>query len=139
VSPGGTIGALRNVSGGGGGGGNGKGSTLERNVTVALKGEDNTPGSCPSGATSGLVNVTLVLINDAGDTILDRDEPARCKSGDTTYVKFPAEFEGPRDCKGGAAPRNVSRGDVAVAVTTSPDNGSLDVTRSILCKADFNN
>jgi hypothetical protein len=62
---------------------------------------------------------------------------ARCTSGDTKYVKFPAEFEGPRDCKGGVTPTNISIGKMAVTVTTSPDNGSLNVTRSIRCKRDF--
>jgi hypothetical protein len=96
---------------------------------------DDTPGSCPSGETSNPVNVRLVLVDDDSDLILDKTRSGVvCTSGDTTYVKFAATFEGPVNCKGSVAPGNFSRGDVDATVTTIPDNGSLNVTRSILCK-----
>ncbi len=133
MRPGGTIAALRNVSGGGSGAGNGeKGSEITKNLIVSLKGEASGPGSCPAGAASSEVNVSLELIDDDGDTILDATKTAVCYGGDTTYVKFSATFTGPENCKNSVTPFAVSRGDVSVTATSN--GGTLNATRSVLCK-----
>ena len=100
-----------------------------------MRGEDDEPGSCPAGESSNPTSVRLVLVDDDGDTIIDStSEPIICRSGQIRYVKFPTRFEAPENCKDSVFPVNFSRGDVATSVTTIPDNGSLMLTRSVLCK-----
>jgi hypothetical protein len=128
VSPGGVTAALRNVRPS-----NTKGASLTRTVTVTLKGQEDEPGTCPAGATSGPVNVDLVLVDDDGDGILDaRRSGIVCTSGATTYVKFVARFDGPENCKDSEYPTPFTRGDINVTATS--DDGSLEVTRKILCR-----
>jgi hypothetical protein len=139
VVPGGTIAKLGDVSGGGSGSAGGKDPTFVRKVSVAMKGKDNTSNSCPSGATSNPTDVRLVLVDDDGGMVLDQTKKSVvCTSGETTYVKFIAEFTGPENCKDSVAPVNISRGDIDVSVTTTPDNGSLNVTRTIVCRGGKN-
>jgi len=84
--------------------------------------------------------VRLVLTDDDGDEILDKTRTGVvCTSGDTTYVKFSARFEGPENCKNSVVPNRLSQGAIFASVTTTPDNGSLDEDRSIKCKRNFNN
>jgi hypothetical protein len=137
VIPGGTLAALKNVFESEGAATGGKGSEVDKTITVALKGMDDAPGSCPTGETSNPTDVHLLLENDVGQVILDVTSKNKvvCTSGSTSYVKFGATFRGPRDCKDAMAPTNISRGDVDVTVTTNPDSGSLSLTRSVLCKA----
>ena len=138
--PPGSIAKIGNVSGGGTGSVGGKDPTFVRKVSVAMKGKNVTPGSCPTGAQSSPVDVRLVLVDDDGDTVLNAiKQSVVCTSGETHYEKFIAEFEGPLNCKDSVAPGNISRGDIDVAVATMPNHGSLNVTRTIVCRGGNNN
>jgi hypothetical protein len=130
VLPGGKLAALRNVAIAG------KASTLTKSVAVRLKAEDVTPGSCTTGESSDPVTLSLLLEDDDGDVILNAVKPGFvCTSGETTYAKFTARFEGPKNCKDSLAPaQQPTQGDLFATATT--DDGSLMRTRQILCKSD---
>jgi hypothetical protein len=112
---------------------NTKGASLTRTVTVTLKGEEDAPGTCPPGETSDPVTVDLVIVDDDGDGILDDSKSGIvCESGATTHVKFVARFDGPENCKDSEFPTPYTRGNINVTATS--DDGSLAVTRKILCR-----
>jgi hypothetical protein len=130
VLPGGKLAALRNVASGW------KTSTLARSVTVRLKAEDVTPGSCTTGESSDPVTLSLLLVDDDGDVIINRSKPGFvCSFGETIHAKFTTRFEGPKNCEGSVAPaQQPTQGDLFATATT--DDGSLMVTRQIMCKSD---
>ena len=66
----------------------GKASTLTKSVAIRLKAEDSTPGSCTTGMSSDPVTVSLLLVDDDGDVIINRSKPGFvCSFGATTHAK----------------------------------------------------
>ncbi len=129
VVPAGNLAALRNVSSGE------KGSTLTRSIAVLLKAQDTSPGSCPTGASSDPVSVSLSLTDDSGHPIpvSAAKAPVVCISGRSVKAKFTAVYTGPDNCKDGVSPpHHVSKGDVNITATS--DHGALSQTGKILCK-----
>jgi hypothetical protein len=120
--------ALKNVATGG------KGSRAVRAVTVQLAAEDVSPGSCPRGATSDPVDVNLLIVDDDGDTLINRTKGGFVWIGQTKVsAKFGVAFEGPKNCKDSAVPTaNVSHGDLLVTATT--DDGVEFAVRRINCR-----
>ena len=131
VLPGGKLAALRNVASGG------KASIVARSVTVRLKAEDVTVGSCTSGESSDPVTLTLLLEDDDAEVIINSSKPGYvCSFGETISAKFTARFEGPKNCENSVAPtQQPTQGDLFATATT--DDGSLMVTRQIMCKSDM--
>jgi hypothetical protein len=128
VVPQGNLVALKNVSTGG------KGSKLTRTVSVKLEAREVSPGSCPAGEISEPTSVTLRIVDDDGDVVIDRTKNSFvCESGKQTHMKFGVRYEGPENCAGSVAPtRQVSKGDLFVIASTA--DGSLDDTLRIQCK-----
>lgn len=126
--PGGTIAMLRNVATGG------KASKVPKSVTVRLKADDVTPGSCTSGGSSDPVTVSLLLEDDDGDVILNQAKPGFvCTANTWTDAKFTAIFEGPKNCEDSVAPTQQSIGDIDVTMVT--DDGTRHAARKIKCAA----
>jgi hypothetical protein len=129
VVPAGNLAALRNVSSGD------KGSTLTRSISVVLNAQETSPGSCPTGASSDPVSVSLSLLDDGGDPIpvSVAKSPVVCTAGQSVKAKFAAVYTGPENCKDGVSPpHHVSKGDVSITATS--DHGTLNQTGKILCK-----
>ncbi len=129
VAPGGNLATLKNVATGG------KGSRAYRNLTVKLEAQDVTHGSCPRGATSDPVAVSLRIEDDDGDVIIDQSKSGFvCVGQQPVFAKFWVSYEGPKHCKGSAVPtgNSPSHGDLFVTVAT--EDGSLIPTRGIVCK-----
>jgi hypothetical protein len=127
--PGGNLATLKNVATGG------KGSRTYRRLAVKLEAEDVTHGSCPRGATSDPVAVSLRIEDDDGDVIIDRSKSGFvCVGQQQVFAKFWVSYEGPKNCKDSAVPTGnaPSQGDLFVTVTT--EDGSLIPTRGIVCK-----
>jgi hypothetical protein len=127
IVPAGNLVVLKNTSTGG------KGSELARSVSVILNARDVTPGSCPPGSSSDPVTVSLRLVDDDGDTILNESSKSGfvCTAGTSTNAKFTA-FYRVENCKGSVAPEKTSMG--AVDATASTAHGSLNRTRRVQCK-----
>ena len=129
VTPGGNLATLKNVATGG------KGSRTYRNLTVKLEAQDVTHGSCPRGATSNPVSVSLRIEDDDGDVIIDQSKSGFvCIGQQPVFAKFWVRYEGPKNCKDSAVPtgNSPSQGDLFVTVAT--EDGSLIPTRGIVCK-----
>jgi len=120
--------ALKNVSDGG------KGSKLTRTVAVKMEARERFPGSCPAGALSAPTAVTLSIVDDDGDVVINRTKNSFvCESGKQTHMKFGVRYEGPVNCAGSVEPSaQVSKGDLFVTATTI--DGSMDDTLRIQCK-----
>jgi len=126
IVPQGNLIALKNVGDGG------KGSTLTRTVTVKLVAVEASPGSCPAGTVSASP-VTLMMVDDDLDGIINSTKNVFCESGEKTHVKFWVEYEGPENCAGSVAPaQQVSRGKLTVTATAS--GGQLIDELGIQCK-----
>jgi hypothetical protein len=115
----------------------GKASILAKSVAVRLRAEDVTPGSCTTGESSDPVTVSLLLVDDDSEVIINRSKPGiTCSFGQKTTVKFTGRFEGPKNCKDSVAPgQQPTQGDLFATVTTD-DGGPLMATRQIMCKSD---
>jgi hypothetical protein len=108
----------------------GKGSSSQRVLIVKLEAEDVTHKSCPEGATSNPVTVSLRIEDDDGDVLIDQSKSGFvCVGQRLVGAKFVVRYEGPKNCKDSAVP--TGRGDLFVTVTT--EDGSLIPTREIVC------
>jgi hypothetical protein len=77
--------------------------------------------------------VTLLILDDDDDVVINSTKTVFCESGTNTHMKFWVEYEGPENCAGSVAPtRQVSRGGLFVTATAS--GGQLEDELGIQCK-----
>jgi hypothetical protein len=129
VTPTGNVATLRNT------GDNRKGSTQDDTITVNIRAESRTPGSCTAGDSSEPINVTLRMVDDDGDVIADSTKIGyRCfgtQEGQNNLT-FLARYKRV-NCEGSVAPPpgSGSTGEIDVTVTTGHDE--FEGTRGIEC------
>jgi hypothetical protein len=117
---------------------NGKGSRKVTNVTVNVHAESRTPGSCTSNDSSEPVTLSLLMVDDDGDVILDESKVGyQCFGTGPNSVKLQALYT-PNNCLNSQPPQNgiTSTGLVSVTASISGDHGPpLIESREIKCKA----
>jgi hypothetical protein len=129
VTPAGNVATLRNTAD------NGKGARQDDIVTVNIKAESRTPGSCTSGDSSEPISVTLRMVDDDGDVIADSTKVGyRCfgTQGGQNNLRFLVRYK-KNNCEGSVAPPpgSGSTGEIDVTVTTGHDE--FEGTRGIKC------
>jgi hypothetical protein len=101
----------------------GKGSTLSRNMVVIVHAVDAPGATCDPGEFSDPTSVSLKMVDDDGDVLVDSSKAVVCEGGGvTTNVKRNVLFRGPLNCENGAVPP--SKPGFSLGTITSTVTGS---------------
>lgn len=116
----------------------GKGSRKITTVTVNVHAESRAPGSCTAEDSSEPITLSLLMVDDDGDVILDESKVGyQCFGTGANSVKFQARYT-ELNCEGSVAPQGslTSTGVIDIEASTSGNHGPpLIDTRNIKCKA----
>jgi hypothetical protein len=79
------------------------------------------------------------MVDDTGDVLVDRSKTIVCsgRPNETTNLKIPVKFEGPRNCQDGSVPTGVtSTGNITSTGTVVVGGAVYVEITKIKCKAD---
>jgi len=104
---------------------------------VILDAVDAPGAKCGPNEFSDPTPINLRMVDDTGDVLVDRTKSVVCsgRPNETTNLKIPVKFEGPKNCKDGVVPAgNLSTGNITSTATGSAGTAVYVETTTIRCR-----
>lgn len=97
------------------------------------------PAKCTGIEVSDPTSVSLLMVDDDGDILINRTKGGivcSAQNNQPSFVKIGVAFKGPLNCKNSAVPtgNSPSTGSVAINASGSPDTDEFVGTMNVKCK-----